>query len=368
MSEPIFDQDLPLDILGKMLEDFLSPEQAADIFLGMRERDGVTDVKRGELYPEVLGGAIRLRGVLARVYGVDPVQAQPNFGCNGCIDTLLNFVRQLELSGYHRSGFMAATPTYFRYYHKIQALGMKLFGVPFDTGYRYPVERVLSEMRARRPSCLFLVSPNNPTGVPISDTELCTLLDAIPDDVYVAVDRTCANIDQELATRALLERYSDKNLLVFHSLSKYYGMSHLRIGFALVSNKETARELNRHLPFGLNLEALLRATYLLSTEGELRPHPNVLQNIVDNKNLMQDFLARRPDFSCTDFKGNYALLFLPRSLDSAALTRYLMAQRILVMPGYELPEIDGRYVRVHVGGNPVLLERMIQAIEECPLV
>jgi histidinol-phosphate aminotransferase len=363
MSEPIFDQDLSLDTLDRMLEDFLGPEQAAEIFLALRERDEVTDVKRGELYPELLGGAIRLRRVLARVYGVDPVQAQPNFGCNGCIDTLLTYVRHLELSGHHRRGFMAATPTYFRYYHKVQALGMELFGIPFDTGYRYPVERVLTEMRVRRPSCLFLVSPNNPTGVSIPDAELCTLLDSIPDDVYVAVDRTCANIDQELSTRALLERYTDKNLLVFHSLSKYYGMSHLRIGFALVSNKETAMELNRHLPFGLNLEALLRATRILITQGELKPDPNVLQNIRDNKTLMRDFLARSPDFSCTDFKSNYALFFLPRSLDSTALTRHLMAKRILVMPGLELPEPDSRYVRVHVGGKPVLLERLIQAIE-----
>ncbi len=363
MFEPIFDQDLPLETLSRMLEDFLSPQQAAEIFLALREEDGVTDVKRGELYPEVLGGAIRFRRVLARVYGVDPVQAQPNFGCNGCIDTLLTFVRHLELSGHHRSGFLAATPTYFRYYHKVQALGMKFFGVPFDAGYRYPVDRVLDEMRKRRPSCLLLVSPNNPTGVPIPDAEICAVLDAVPDDVFVALDRTCANTDQELSTDALLKRYANKNLLIFHSLSKYYGMSHLRIGFALVADKETATELDRQLPFGLNLEALLRATHLLITKGELRPDANVLQNIRDNKTLLQDFLARRPDFSCTDFKGNYALLFVPSTLDSTTLSRYLMTQSILVMPGLELPEPDGRCVRVHVGGRPVLLERLLQAIE-----
>jgi histidinol-phosphate/aromatic aminotransferase/cobyric acid decarboxylase-like protein len=364
MSEPIFDQDIPLETLSRLLEDFVSPDEAADIFFALREQEDITDVKRGELYPEVLGWALRLRRVLARVYGVDPVQAQPNFGCNGCIDTLLTFVRHLELSGYHRNGFMAATPTYFRYYHKVQALGMKFFGVPFETGYRYPVERVLAEIRARRPSCLFLVSPNNPTGVPIPDEELYALLDAVPDDLYVAVDRTCANTDQELPTRALLERYPHKKLLVFHSFSKYYGMSHLRIGFAIVADMETAEGLNRHLPFGLNLEALLRANYLLMTQGELRPDPTVLQNIRDSQAIMRDFLARHPDYSCTDFKSNYALLFLPPALDSTALTRHLMTQRILVMPGLELPEPDARYIRIHVGGKLVLLERLLRAIEK----
>src|SRR6185436_13454227 len=104
MFELIFDQDLPLETLVRMLEDFLSPQQAAEVFLALREQDEVTDVKRGELYPELLGGAIRLRRVLALVYGVDPVQAQPNVGCNGCLDTLLTYVRHLELSGHHRGG------------------------------------------------------------------------------------------------------------------------------------------------------------------------------------------------------------------------------------------------------------------------
>jgi histidinol-phosphate aminotransferase len=364
MSEPIFDQDIPISSLSRLLEDFLSPDDAANIFLALREQDEITDVKRGELYPEVLGGALRLRRALARAYGVEPVQAQPNFGCNGCIDTLLTYVRHLELSGHQRSGFMAATPTYFRYYHKVQALGMKFFGVPFEKGYRYPVERILTEVRERRPSCLFLVSPNNPTGLPIPDDELCLLLDSIPEDVYIALDRTCANVDQEIPTRALLERYSGRKLLIFHSLSKYYGMSHLRIGFAFVADKETAAALNNHLPFGLNLEALLRATHLLNTQGELRPDPSVLQNIRDNQTIMREFLTRHPAYSCTDFKSNYALLFLPPPLDSAELTRYLMKQHILVMSGLDLPEPDARYIRIHVGGKPPLLERLIQAIEK----
>jgi hypothetical protein len=34
------------------------------------------------------------------------------------------------------------------------------------------------------------------------------------------------------------------------------------------------------------------------------------------------------------------------------------------MPGGDLPEPDDRYVRIHVGGAPALLERLIAAIEK----
>src|ERR1041385_1163338 len=47
-------------------------------------------------------------------------------------------------------------------------------------------------------------------------------------------------------------------------------MSHLRIGFSVFSNPAFAEEVNRYLPFGSNLEALLWATYILSIEGELK--------------------------------------------------------------------------------------------------
>ena len=43
--------------------------------------------------------------------------------------------------------------------------------------------------------------------------------------------------------------------------------------------------------------------------------------------------------------------------------RRLQDKGISVMPGHDLPEPEDYSVRIHVGGKPVFLERMIETIE-----
>ncbi|MBV8856587.1 MAG: pyridoxal phosphate-dependent aminotransferase [Acidobacteria bacterium] len=362
MYEKGFDDDLSPEKLEEMLALFPTPEAVTDRLLGLRDEDGFTDMKRGELYPEVIGGGTRLRRTIARVYGVEPVQAQPNFSCNGCIDTFLAHVQRLELTD-RRRGFLVATPTYFRYYHKVEALRMSLLGVPLGPGYEYPLEGLLAALRSGSPSCLFLVTPNNPTGLPIPDGQLLQILDSVPEELDVAIDRTCANIDPEISTREIIARYPHKRVAVFHSFSKYFGMSHLRIGFSLFSNRAHAAEVDRYVPFGLGLEALLRATYVLATGGELRPGETILAHIRQNRDMMRAFLNRRDDYSCSDFKSNYAVLTLPPRVSSREFHARMLERGVFVMPGHELPVPDERTVRIHTGGPPPFMERMIEAIE-----
>lgn len=363
LFEKGFDDDLPHERMEQILELFPSSETVTDLLHELRERDSFTDMKRGELYPEVIGGVTRLRRTIAEVYEVEMMQAQPNFSCNGCIDTFLSHIQRLELTDDRRNGFMVATPTYFRYYHKVEALRLKLMPIPVLENHQYPVEQLLTALKTQQPSCLILVTPNNPTGVPIADEELFEIIDNVPEDLNVAIDRTCANIEPEVSTKLLVKKYPQKRLVIFHSFSKYYGMSHLRIGFSVFSNADLAAEVNRYLPFGLNLEALLKATYILSTQGELRPSDGILNNIRNNKQLMNDFLKRHPDYSCTDFKSNYAIFFLPKEINSREFHHRLQEKGISVMPGHDLPEPEDYSVRIHVGGEPLFLERMIDTIE-----
>lgn len=363
LFEKGFDDDLPQERLERIVGLFPDSETVTDLLLEFREQDSFTDMKRGELYPEVIGGVTRLRRTIASVYDIDMVQAQPNFSCNGCIDAFLSHIQRLELTDNRRNGFMVATPTYFRYYHKVEALRLKLMPIPLLENHQYPLDELLDALKTQKPSCLILVTPNNPTGIPIPDNQLFQILDNVPDDLNVAIDRTCANIEPEVSTKALLKKYPHKRLVIFHSFSKYYGMSHLRIGFSVFSNPDLAAEVNRYLPFGLNLEALLKATYILSMQGELKPSDGILNNIRANKRLMNDFLDRHPEYSCTDFKSNYAVFFLPKEKNSREFYGRLQGKGISVMPGHDLPEPDDYSIRLHVGGKPLFLERMIDTIE-----
>lgn len=363
LFEKGFDDDLPLEKLERMLSLFPDSDTVTDLLFELRELDSFTDMKRGELYPEVIGGVTRLRRTIANTYDVDMIQAQPNFSCNGCIDTFLSYIQRLELTDRNRQGLMVATPTYFRYYHKVEALRMKLLSFPLGPRYEYPLDQIMTGLKKETPSCFFIVTPNNPTGIPLPDDQLCEVLKNVPDDLNVAIDRTCANIESEISTKVLLKRYQHKRLAIFHSFSKYYGMSHLRIGFTVFSNRDLAAEVNRYLPFGLNLEAMLKATYILATQGEIKPSERILGFINKNRSAMKAFLERNEGYSCSDFKSNYAILTLPHHLSSREFYRRLLDKGILVMPGHELPTPDETSVRIHTGGPSWCMDRMLETIE-----
>lgn len=358
-----FDEDLSLERLEKLLSMFPTAEEVTAQLFELRESDSVTDMKRGELYPEVIGGVTRLRRTIARVYGVDMLQAQPNFSCNGCIDSFLAYIQNLECTDHRRSGFLVATPTYFRYYHKTEALRLRLLSVPYRAGFQYPLDEVLTAVTKESPSCLFLVTPNNPTGMAIPDEYLTEILNSVPADLNVAIDRTCANLNPEISTRSLLNKYPDKRIAIFHSFSKYFGMSHLRIGFTVFSNRELAEEVNRYLPFGLNLEAMLRATYILATQGELKPGKRILDFIRTNQQAVKSFLLRNDGYGCSDFVSNYAILTLPPHISSQEFQRRLLEKGITVMGGHELPVPELHSVRIHAGGPPQFINRMLETIE-----
>lgn len=364
LFETGFDDDMPQETLESFVRLFPTTDEVYDHLLGIRDARGFSDMKRGELYPEIIGGVTRLRRTIAKAYDIDFVQAQPNFGCNGCIDTFLSHIQRLELTNSGQRGFLVVTPTYFRYIHKVEALRMKLIDIPLRSpDCLYPVDEVLSALHQHRPTSFFIVTPNNPTGIPLPDHELFEILDNMPEEVCVAIDRTCANIDPEVSTKELLHRYPHRNLAVFHSFSKYHGMSHLRIGFSVFSNKELANEVNRYLPFGLNLEALLKATYLLNTEGELRPMRRILENIRSNQVLAHEFLAQHPQYSITDFKSNYAQMTLPHGIDSRKVNDLLLSEGIFVMPGHDFPLPNDKLVRLHTGGHPKYLQKMLELLE-----
>src|SRR5437773_9807079 len=110
LYEECFDHDLPLNVLEKILTRFPDTKSVSDVLLELRELDSITDMKRGELYPEVIGSGTRLRRTIAKVYEVEMIQAQPNFGCNGCIDTFLSYIHWLECASSRRKGMVVATP------------------------------------------------------------------------------------------------------------------------------------------------------------------------------------------------------------------------------------------------------------------
>jgi histidinol-phosphate/aromatic aminotransferase/cobyric acid decarboxylase-like protein len=388
-----FDQNIEKTQLNSMVQLFPKEETIIKNVIGIRQKNGYIDMKRGELYPEIIGSVQRLKRTIAEAYGIENTQAQPNFACNGCIDTLMTYIKITHdnyiLNNYkynirsdsigmnelldsnknnkadiqkNNPEILVATPTYFRYYSACESKDIDLITIPLNTDYSYPHNVILDEINIRKPAALILCTPNNPTGIAIPDEILSLILNEVPNDVIIMIDRTCANTNFEIPSKKLLMKFKNKRLVIFHSFSKYYSMSHIRIGFSLFSNKEFANEVSKLLPFGLNLEGALKATKILS-RGPIKPGRNILQRIIKNQELLFNFIKTNSNFSITHFTSNYALLLLLGKITSEEVDNVLKINGILIMPGHLTPENNNKIIRIHTGGYPSTTKKMLSVLK-----
>lgn len=105
----------------------------------------------------------------------------------------------------------------------------------------------IQELTQRLPTVdiVFICNPNNPTGTLLTNTQIEELVKAAAQhNTYVVVDESFIDFlpsDQPYTCRNLLANYS--NLVILHSLTKFYAIPGLRLGFAL-SNPELTNQLH----------------------------------------------------------------------------------------------------------------------------
>lgn len=362
-----FDSDYSHERINDLTDLFTSEKVIQNFIDKIHAEDNTLDLKRGEFYPEILRCIISMKRVIAEVFSIDIEQCHPNFGSNGSIDTILTAIKLREINKNIKvdfeGGLLVATPTYFRNYNSANAKQIKMIKVPLKN-WNLDIETFLKTLEERKPTVVFLVSPNNPTGIPVADAQIIQIMESVDNKTLVVIDRTLININPEISTKELLARFKNKQLAILHSCSKYLGLSHLRVGFAVYSNKEVANEIQPHLPLGLGVEGAVRATkYMLESRG-FKPADSIVKNIIENKKLISSFCLANNDFSVTDFSGNYCILCLPEKISSRKVVLDLEMRGIYTMDGSDFPEpIDG-VLRLHVGGRPELMQKTISALEE----
>jgi histidinol-phosphate/aromatic aminotransferase/cobyric acid decarboxylase-like protein len=363
-----FDSDFSIERIKKFHEIFTDEDEMQEFVYKIHEEDNTLDMKRGEFYPEILRCIVSMKRAIADAYKITPLQCHPNFGSNGSIDTILAAMKIREvnrkINPEHEGGMLVATPTYFRNYNSSAAKQIKMVKVPLKMpDWNFNLDLFLEKMVEKKPTVIFLVTPNNPTGLEIPDDAIVKVIENANEDTLVVMDRTLVNIKPEISTVELLSSYKHKNLAILHSFSKYRGMSHLRVGFAVYSNEKIAEEIRPHLPLGLGVEGAIKATYMLKN-GPITPSDKIIYNIKESKKILVDFCEQSGKFSCTDFVGNYCLLILPDNISSEQLVLSLEQKGIYVMGGTEAPDSQNNVVRIHTGGKPEFMMRTVEAMNE----
>ena len=147
--------------------------------------------------------------------------------------------------------FIVVNPAFDMYAITARACGGTVVNVSPRSDFEFPLEGVRAAITAKT-RLVFVTSPNNPTGVRISNDAIRTVAQAVPASAVIFVDEAYHDFCGDTAL-PLLD--SCANVVVGRTFAKAHGLAALRVG-ALMGVPETMDPLREVTPpYSLNVAA-----------------------------------------------------------------------------------------------------------------
>lgn len=178
-------------------------------------------------YPQPQPEALRVR--LAEVYGVRPEQLLIGRGSDEAIDLLVRALCRAE-----HDPIVIAPPVFGMYAVCARLQGAPLIEAPLierPEGWMTDLAAMRDLAVARRAKIVFLCSPGNPTGEPISLAAVRALAQSLVGRALVVVDEAYIEFADAPSASALIDEYP--NIAVLRTLSKLHALAGARIGCLL---------------------------------------------------------------------------------------------------------------------------------------
>ena len=179
--------------------------------------------------------------------------------------------------------------------------------------YKYDMARIKEMIKEEKPKMLLLASPNNPTGNGLTPAELEELLIAAGDTV-VLVDEAYASFVTEDTSyiKRLINQYD--NLIISRTLSKFYGLPGLRMGFGFISKAliRFIKYSNKYLGYNRLSEDVAIAA--LKSESHYR---EVARMMNESRKAYEEEIGCLPGFIVYESVANFILIKYPIALKEA---------------------------------------------------
>jgi histidinol-phosphate aminotransferase len=306
-------------------------------------------VARGRIngYPD--RHAEKLRRSLATRHEVDPERIVVG---NGAAELLQSAAYALLPGG---GELVTPWPSYPLYPLMAARAGGKPVAVDLRND-RLDARRTLAAI-GERTRALVICNPNDPTGTYVPASDLAELLSQVPEHVEVLLDEAFVQfqaVEDEDACLRLTDAFP--RLTVFRTFSKAYGLSGLRIGYA-VGSRDSADLLTRLAPvLGVNALSQAAADYAIGiAEREIAQRHRLVAE--QRAQLLEELPALGVEVAPS--QANFLWMKVD-GISGADLAARLERERVLVAPGGPLGADD--HVRAAVRG-PNESSRLLLALK-----
>jgi histidinol-phosphate aminotransferase len=243
-------------------------------------------------------------------------------------------------------------PAFDMYAITVEAVGGRLVFVSPRADYTFPLEDTLAAISPRTRT-VFITSPNNPTGVRVSNDAIRAVARALPADALVFVDEAYHDFCGDTVVHEL---GSLPNVVVGRTFAKAQGLAALRAG-AIVAVPETLDAFKPVIPpYSLNVVAAAALRAALADRDYLAWY---VSQVRDSRDRFYAF-CRTHGFEYWESSANFVLARVGER--ATALTDALRAKGIYVRDKSADPNCRG-CIRVTTG-TVEATEAAVAAMEE----
>lgn len=284
-----------------------------------------------------------LRQALATFWRIDSEQIVVGNGSTELIDVLPRAL------GIHR--LLVVQPTFSEYAAAMERAGGQAVSLYAGRSDRYalPIDRLCRVMETGRSSGrsidgIVICHPNSPTGQACSIDDVGRLA-AIAGrrGFWLVVDEAFADYCPE---RSVLPHVTSwPHVVVLRSMTKFYALPGLRVGYA-VATRTVIRQLRRQLPpWSISVMGQVAALAALSDAAHARKS---LKFMGRERERLKKLLAALHGCSVMPTHANYFFMELPRGWHAREVTEQLRNGGLLIRDCSFVPGCNARSIRLAV--------------------
>ena len=298
--------------------------------------------------------ARELKAAISSRYGVP--QEEILLG-NGAAELLYLFFARMRFSR-----VLLPQPSFSDYERAALSAGSRaeyLFLEP-ERGFSLPLEEICRRIPSA--DCAVFCNPNNPTGNLLSREDLETSLEAAKGKTWILVDESFLDFceDGENRTlRHLVKKYP--RLFVLQSLTKFYALPGLRLGFGIASMEAVKGMEEAKDVWNVNLLAQKAGVEAL---GDEEYRQTTLQWLSEERAYMEAALGALPGMQVFRPSVNFVLVNVEKTgRNPWAILSAMKERGILLRNCGNYPSLNENYIRMAIRSHEDNL-RLMAAWEE----
>ena len=212
--------------------------------------------------------------------------------------------------------------------------------------FRPPLQDVLDGLSSKRSKfdALFLCNPNNPTGQAMNRRAMHELAQAVDrQQGWLIVDEAFIDFCHNHSVVTMLREHP--RMLVLRSLTKFYAMPGLRIGYLLGASKVIDQLKDRQPPWSVNcLAQEVSCAVVRDDDYEMK----TLAFMKHERPCFVRALRAVAGLTVYSSAANFVLIELPAWTHAGVVTERLASERLLVRDCSTLPGLTAQMIRVAI--------------------